>query len=120
MKKFLDFIREQGVVGLAIGFIMGGSVSKLVTSLVNDIINPVLGIVLGLAGNLSEKSFRLAGAEVFWGKFVNSMIDFAVIAIVVYVGVKVLGLDKLDKKRDPNAPKLNVKLETKKEKDKDK
>lgn len=118
MKKFLDFIREQGVVGLAVGFIMGGSVSKLVTSLVNDIINPVLGIVLGLAGNMSEKTFRIAGAEVYWGRFINSMIDFAVIAIVVYVGVKVLGLDKLDKKRDPAAPKLSVKIEGKKEKEK--
>jgi large conductance mechanosensitive channel len=43
MKGFLNFIREQGVVGLAVGFILGGSVSKVVTSLVTDIINPVLG-----------------------------------------------------------------------------
>ena len=54
MKGFTDFIREQGVVGLAVGFILGGAVSKVVSSLVSDIINPVLGIVLGAAGNLSE------------------------------------------------------------------
>ena len=41
MKGFLEFVREQGVVGLATGFILGGAVSKVVTSLVTDIINPV-------------------------------------------------------------------------------
>ena len=40
MRGFLNFIREQGVVGLAIGFILGGAISKLVAALVNDLINP--------------------------------------------------------------------------------
>ena len=49
----MTFIREQGVMGLAIGFILGGSVSKVVTSLVQDIINPFLGIILGSTEGLS-------------------------------------------------------------------
>ena len=52
MRVFMDFIREQGVVGLAVGFILGGAVSKVVSSLVEDIINPILGILLGAAGKL--------------------------------------------------------------------
>lgn len=99
MKGFIDFIREQGVVGLAVGFILGGAVSKVVSSLVTDIINPVLGIVLGAAGNLSEAYLEVGSSKLMWGSFVNTIVDFAVIALVVYFGVKGLKLDKLDKKK---------------------
>ncbi len=99
MKGFADFIREQGVVGLAVGFILGGGVSKVVTSLVGDIINPILGIVLGAAGNLSDAVIKIGPATIKYGSFVNVLIDFLVIAAVVYFGVRSLGLDKLDKKK---------------------
>lgn len=98
MKEFVDFIRKQGVIGLAIGFILGGAVSKLVSSLVTDIINPVIGIALGKIGSLSEASFNIGSAKVLWGSFVGNLIDFLVIALVVYYGFKALKLDKLDKK----------------------
>lgn len=99
MKGFLSFIREQGVVGLATGFILGGAVSKVVASLVTDIINPMLSIILGMAGEFKESYVKLGAAKVMWGNFVSTIIDFAVIAFVVYFGVKGLGLDKLDKKK---------------------
>ena len=99
MKGFIEFIREKGVVGLAVGFILGGSISKLVTSLVNDIINPVLGIVLGAAGGLKTAYFKLGPAKIMWGSFINAFIDFMVIALVVYYGVTLLKLDKLEKKK---------------------
>lgn len=90
---FLDFIRTQGVVGLAVGFILGGAVSKVVTALVNDIVNPILGYVLGSTEGL--KAMMLG--PVLLGDFVAVLIDFFIIAAVVYFGVKGLGLDKLDK-----------------------
>lgn len=93
----MNFIREQGVVGLAVGFILGGAVSKVVSSLVQDIINPILGIVLGAAGNLGEASIKIGKAEIMYGSFINVVIDFTVIALVVYFGVKKLGLNKVDK-----------------------
>jgi len=99
MKGFMNFIREQGVVGLAVGFILGGAVSKVVSSLVADIINPVLSIVLGAAGNLNEAVLVIGPVELKWGSFAAVLIDFLVIALVVYYGVKKLGLDKLDKKK---------------------
>lgn len=99
MKGFFEFIREQGVVGLAVGFIMGGAISKVVGSLANDIINPLLGIVLGAAGNLSDASWQVGGSVVAWGKFVSVLIDFAVIALVIYFGVKLLKVDRIDKKK---------------------
>jgi len=99
MKGFIEFIREQGVVGLAVGFILGGAVSKVVSSLVSDIINPVLGMILGAAGNLDESYLPIGNAKLMWGSFVNTTIDFLVIALVVYFGVKILKLDRLDKKK---------------------
>ncbi len=96
----MNFIREQGVVGLAVGFILGGAVSKMVASLVTDIINPVLGIVLGAAGDLTDMSLRVGSIEIKWGNFLSVAIDFAVIAMVVYFGVTLLKLDKLDKKKE--------------------
>lgn len=99
MKGFVEFIREQGVMGLAVGFILGGAVSKVVTSLVTDVINPVIGIILGSAGDLSEKTIVVGKAEVMYGSFISAIIDFAIIALVVYFGVKILKLDKLDKQK---------------------
>jgi large conductance mechanosensitive channel len=100
MKGFIDFIREQGVVGLAIGFVLGGAVSKVVAALVNDIINPLLGIALGAAGGLKEAVITVGSAQIMWGDFIGVIIDFLVIALVVYWGFKMLGLDKLDKKKE--------------------
>lgn len=97
MKRFMEFIREQGVVGLAVGFILGGAVSKVVASLVEDIINPVLGILLGAAGGLETVSIQFGTAKIMLGSFLGVVIDFLVVALVVYYGVKGLGLDKLDK-----------------------
>jgi large conductance mechanosensitive channel len=100
LKGFINFIREQGVVGLAVGFILGGAVSSVVSSLVEDIINPIIGVVLGAAGGLETAVLNLGPVEIMWGSFVSVVIDFVVIALVVYYGVKGLGLDKLDKESD--------------------
>ncbi len=97
MQGFVDFIREQGVVGLAVGFILGGAVSKVVSALVTDIINPILGLVLGSAEGLTSATLKLGSAEILYGDLISVVIDFVVIALVVYFGVKMLGLDKLDK-----------------------
>lgn len=99
VQGFIQFVREQGVIGLAVGFILGGSVSKVVSSLVNDIINPFLGIFLGKVGDLASASVTVQGSVIKWGSFVGVLIDFIVIAAVVYFIVKGMGLDKLDKSK---------------------
>lgn len=98
MSGFIDFIRKQGVVGLAIGFILGGAVSKVVASLVQDIINPVLGLIMGKVGDLSQAYLEIGSAKLMWGNFVSVLIDFLVVAFVVYFVFKKLGIEKLDKK----------------------
>lgn len=99
MQGFTDFIREQGVVGLAVGFILGGAVSKVVAALVADIINPLLGVALGAAEGLKTASISLGSAQILYGDLLSVTIDFLVVALVVYYGVKAIGLDKLDKKK---------------------
>ena len=99
MKGFLNFVREQGVVGLAVGFILGGAVAKMVTALVTDIINPLIGLLMG-GLNLKNAYFGVGAAKLMWGDFVSVAIDFLIVAFVVYFGVKWLKLDKLDKKKE--------------------
>lgn len=99
MRNFIDFVREQGVVGLAVGFILGGSVTKVVSSLVNDIIYPLLGVVLGSTENLADKILRIGASEIKYGHFLSVLVDFIIIAFVVYYVVKGLGFEKLDKKK---------------------
>lgn len=93
MMNFINFIREQGVVGLAIGFILGGAIGKVVASLVNDIIMPLVALILGSADGLKGLSYM----GVNYGIFIATIVDFIIIAAVIYFVFKRLGLDKLDK-----------------------
>lgn len=97
MQEFIDFVRTQGVVGLAVGLILGGAVSELVKSIIDNLVNPILGLILGSVDGLKAASFAIGSATVTYGAFLNTLINFLVIAFVVYYGVKKLGLDKLDK-----------------------
>lgn len=98
MSGFIQFIRKQGVVGLTVGFILGGAISKLVSAIVADIINPLLGLLLSKAGNLKDATWGIGSAELRWGDLALVSIDALVIAAVVYWGVHGLGLDRLDHK----------------------
>ncbi len=100
MEGFFEFIKEQGVVGLAIGFILGGAVSDLVKSLIDNIINPIIGIFLNQVGGLTKASFTIWGANIKYGAFASTIINFAVIAAIVYFGVKQFKLDRLYKKKE--------------------
>jgi large conductance mechanosensitive channel len=108
MKKFIDFIRTQGIVGLAVGFILGGAITGLVTALSTDIINPIVGIILGDFGDLSSFSIHVGSATIAFGAFLTVFINFCIIAAIVYLGISRLGLNKLDK------PKETVIVEPKK------
>ncbi|PIY71643.1 large conductance mechanosensitive channel protein MscL [Candidatus Roizmanbacteria bacterium CG_4_10_14_0_8_um_filter_33_9] len=96
---FIDFIIERGVIGLAIGFILGGAVTKVVSSLVTDLINPIVGLILGSTKGLEGAKIDLLGAKILYGHFLSTTLDFLIVAVVVYFMVKILGLGKLDKKK---------------------
>ena len=93
---FLQFIRQQGVVGLAIGFIIGGAISKLVASFVADVVQPSVGMIFGSTAGLIELHY----GPIMYGKFLAVLIDFFIVAAVVYYGFKGLKLDKLDMPKD--------------------
>lgn len=95
MKGFIEFVRKQGVVGLAIGFIVGGATGVVVNALVRDLVNPLIGLVLRTR-NLNTLVFHLNKATFRYGQFISVLINFLVILAVVYILFKVLGLEKLD------------------------
>ncbi len=99
---FMIFIREQGVVGLAVGLILGGAVSKFVTAIIEDVVNPIVGVVLGSTAGLSSMKMMIPGtnAAIKYGDLISKALDFIVIAAVVYYVVHGLGLDKADKKKE--------------------
>ncbi len=97
LQSFIVFIREQGVVGLAIGFLLSGAVSKTVSSLVDNVINPLIGLAMGRV-NLADKVIGVGSAAVKYGAFISSIVDFIIIAAVIYFIFRGLGLDRLDKK----------------------
>jgi len=105
LKGFVDFIRTQGVVGLAVGLVLGGAVSILVKSLVDNVVMPPLGLVLGSAEGLKGLVWTIGqthGGQVVslrYGVFLNDFINFIVIALVVYFIVKLLKFDQFDKKK---------------------
>jgi large conductance mechanosensitive channel len=102
---FVDFIRTQGVVGLAVGFIVGTAANTLVKSVVTNIFNPIIGLLTG-GINLSQKSVCLNSVAgkcsntLNYGQVISDIITFLIILFAVYVVIKGLKLDKLDKKKE--------------------
>jgi large conductance mechanosensitive channel len=115
MRGFINFIREQGIIGLAAGFLLGGSASRVVSSLVNDVINPLVGLGLGKVGELKNMTIPIGTVQVLIGNFLASLLDFVIIAAVVYFVFKGLGLEKIDRPKIKPEPKP---AETPKKKDK--
>lgn len=101
---FMAFVREQGVVGLAVGLVLGTQVKTLVDQLVASFINPLLGLVLPGGGNLADKTFSFTfhgkTADFGYGAFIAVLISFMTVAAIIYFIVKGLKLDKLDKKKE--------------------
>lgn len=103
---FMEFIREQGVVGLAVGLTLGTAVTIFVKSIVDNIVNPLIGLLLPGSSDLNDKFVCLdtvQGActnKLSWGAVLSSLISFLTIAAIVYFVVHGLRLDKLDKKKE--------------------
>lgn len=112
VKEFKKFIMRGNVIDLAVGVIIGGAFGKIVTSLVNDMIMPLLGLILGRV-NLSELKYVITPAteetaEVAfkYGAFIQSIIDFLIIALCIFIIVKIFNAikSKFDELEKPEAP----------------
>ena len=89
LKEFREFAMRGNVMDLAIAVIIGGAFGKIITSLVNDILMPLIGLVLG-GVNFSELAFTVRDAVVKWGAFVQSVIDFVIVAFVIFMLVRTM------------------------------
>ena len=101
LKEFKDFVMRGNVLDLAVAVIIGGAFGKIVGSLINDIILPLIGRAMG-GVNFSELSFTVGAAVVKWGSFVQTVLDFLVIALVIFLIVR--AANKMKKAPAPAAP----------------
>ncbi len=97
--EFRKFISRGAVLDMAIGVIIGSAFSKIVSSLVDDIFMPLLGVILG-GLDFSGLSVKIGDASIMYGSFIQSIVDFLIIAICIFVMVKVVTKirNKADKK----------------------
>ena len=113
--EFKEFAMRGNVVDLAVGVVIGAAFGKIVASLVNDIIMPMVGYIVGgvnfneLAFELKPASVDAAGAEVAavlvkYGAFIQTIVDFLIIAFAIFVAVKVINTLKRKQEEAPAAP----------------
>lgn len=94
LDEFIIFLKTFGVIGLAIAFVIGAAASKLVTALVTDIINPIVGLALP-AGDLAKLKYNVtntatnATSSFAYGDLISNIIDFLIIAFVVFLMYKI-------------------------------
>ena len=100
LKEFREFAIRGNVMDLAVAVIIGGAFGKIITSLVGDVLIPLIGLVLG-GVNFSEQAFTVGAAVVKWGAFVQSIIDFVIIAFVIFLLVR--AMNRL-KREEPVTP----------------
>ena len=89
LKEFKEFAMRGNVLDLAVAVIIGGAFGKIIASLVNDVLMPLIGLVLG-GINFSELAFTVRAAVIKWGAFVQSILDFVIVAFVIFMIVRTM------------------------------
>lgn len=98
IKDFINFIREKGVIGLAVGIIVGGAVTAFVNSIVTNLVNPIIGALIGKGENLSAYTYTVPHTAITfgWGSFISDLITFITILLVIYLIFVKSPINKLD------------------------
>jgi len=117
LEEFKKFAMRGNVVDLAVGFIMGGAFGAIVNSLVNDIVMPPIGLILGKVNfsnlfiNLSgaaytslEEAKKAGAATINYGLFINTLINFVIVAFVLFLLIKQVNRLTAPKPAPPVAP----------------
>lgn len=89
INEFKEFISRGNVVDLAVGVIVGSAFGKIVTSLVNDILMPIIGVILG-GINFTSLTLRFRNATIYYGNFIQNIVDFLIVAFCIFIFVKVI------------------------------
>ena len=93
-EEFIDFLNKYGVVGLAIAFIIGGAAGALISALVNDLLMPIIGVLIP-GGEWRTTVFLVGPIKFLLGDFAGALINFIIIALVVFLLSKQLSKTKL-------------------------
>ncbi|MEM7490246.1 MAG: large-conductance mechanosensitive channel protein MscL [Pseudomonadota bacterium] len=108
IQEFKDFIAKGNVMDLAVGIIIGAAFTAIVTSLVEDLINPLIGLIVG-GLDFSNLTFGLGEAQFRYGAFITAVINFLIIAWVVFLLVKAVNrLKAAAEKPDDVAPEVET------------
>lgn len=106
LKEFKEFIMRGNVLDLAVAVIIGVAFGRIITSLVNDILTPLIGLLLG-GVNFSGLAWQFREAVVTYGNFIQAIIDFLIIALVIFLIVKSANnLQKKEKGVPPEEPTI--------------
>ncbi len=110
MKEFKEFAVKGNVVDMAVGIIIGAAFGKIVSSFVGDVIMPPIGVLLGgvdfsnLAITIKEGAGDVPAVIIGYGKFIQTVIDFVIIAFAIFAGVKAINTLKRKEEESPKAP----------------
>jgi large conductance mechanosensitive channel len=121
MKEFKDFAMKGNLVDIAVAFVMGGAFGKVVTSFTEGIVSPLIGLIGG--ADLSKNMFKLKDAVVDatgkvtseavflkWGDFVTAIINFIIVAFVMFIIIKAINAMKKKEEAAPAAPAEDITL----------
>ena len=101
MKEFKEFINQGNVMDMAVGVIIAGAFGKIITALVENILMPLIGMILG-GINFEDLAVTVGSAELQYGLFIQAIIDFLIIAFVIFVIVK--NINKMKKEEPAEEP----------------
>ena len=108
LNEFKDFIAKGNVMDLAVGIIIGAAFTAIVNSLVEDLVNPLIGLFVG-GIDFSDMTIGVADAQFRYGAFITAVIEFLVIAFVVFLIVKAVNRVKsIAERPDDVAPEVNT------------
>lgn len=106
VQEFKAFAMKGSVVDLAVAVVIGAAFGKIVTSLVDNIITPAIGLFMG-GVDFSGYSYKVGDAVLTYGKFVQSIVDFVIVALVIFLVVR--GLSKAKGSLEKDVPVVEVK-----------
>ena len=99
LNEFKKFISKGNALDLDVGVVVGGAFSKIVSSLVNDVIMPLIGVIIG-GIDFTNLSLKVGEATVNYGMFIQNIIDFLIVALCVFIFVKIINKLHFKKKEE--------------------
>lgn len=110
LQEFKSFAMKGNVVDLAVGIVIGAAFGKIVSSLVGDLIMPIVGLLVG-GVDFSGLAVKVGAASVTYGKFIQSCVDFLIIAAAIFMVVQLINRLRREEPAAPAAPPAPPKQE---------